>query len=151
MDCGWVASTGENIVLRKRNSQWQVVPLPPYISDNELLGTLWMGGNSEVIITGSGDVFRQSILNLNLIRRDIVNLGAYAYRIRGAFRNDVTIVGDFSMVWHWNGVSWYKHNELMNINDRLYGLAVSPTMIVAVGTRHGNGIDRKGLVVIGRR
>jgi len=149
--CGWNANTGENILLRRQSSHWQKIPLPNYISDTELLGTLWMYGNSEVIISGSGDIFRLSIFNLNLIRRVPVNLGAYAYRIRGVLRNDISLVGDFSMVWHWNGVSWHMYNELYNFDDRLYGLAVSPTMIVAVGTRIINMVERKGLVLVGKR
>jgi hypothetical protein len=149
--CGWNANTGENILLRRQSSHWQKIPLPNYISDTELLGTLWMDGNSEVIISGSGDIFRLSIFNLNLIRRVPVNLGAYAYRIRGVLRNDISLVGDFSMVWHWNGVSWHMYNELYNFDDRLYGLAVSPTMIVAVGTRIINMVERKGLVLVGKR
>jgi hypothetical protein len=110
-----------------------------------------MHARSEVLLTGSGDVFRQSILDLNVIRRDPVRLGGYAYRIRGAERNDIALIGDASMMWTWNGFSWRRHGQIANMDDRLYGLAISATLIVAAGTRFGSALNRNGLVWIGRR
>ena len=88
--CGWNESGG-GVILRKDGTLWQKLwdeRLPasssPY--NGELLGTLWTNGDKEYFITGSGDVFRHSIVHREIIRREPVGLGKYAYRIRGAGR-----------------------------------------------------------------
>jgi hypothetical protein len=152
--CGWNSSTGEGIILRKENSGWETIwhstQTTPSFYDGELLGSLWTDGQREYWITGSGDVFRHSITNNNVLKHEAVSLGNYAYRIRGTAKNDVMLAGDAEMVWHWNGVTWYKYNDLYNINDRLYSLAVSSQIVIAVGRTYST-FPGPAFISIGRR
>ena len=54
------------------------------------------------------------------------------------------------MIWHYNGKSWHKFEEIYNLDDRLYGLAVTDNLIAATGKRHGSGLG-DALLIIGRR
>jgi len=44
------------------------------------------------------------------------------------------------MLWHYNGKSWYKYEELYNstFDRRLFGLAVKDNFLVAVGWKDSN-------------
>ena len=161
--CGFNDSNGGSVVLRHVNGTWQTLwdrlapPRPPYIYASEL-SSLWTSGNGEFVAVG-GRFYHHSLYNLNIVHDEwirgtkgyrVFQMRNWAYRARGTARNDIWLVGDDAMIWHWNGSTWHRYEELTNANDRLYGLAVSSNMLVAVGTRY-NGIYRSGLVIIGRR
>ena len=161
--CGFNDTNGASVVLRLVNGVWQTVwdrlapPQPPYIYTS-YLSSLWSSGSGEYVVVG-GRFYRNSLLNINIVRNEyiptaigytIFQLGNFAYRVRGSERNDVFLVGDEAMIWHWNGATWLRYDGLINTDDRLYGLAVSSNTVVAVGTRY-NGIFRNGLVIRGRR
>jgi len=151
--CGWENSGGAMILRYVKGTLQTIwdeqVPRPPFVYHG-LIGTLYAPNNTTVFLSGTGDVFQQSLLNVGFVRQHPVDLVNYAYRIRGTAVNDLCVSGDFAMLWHWNGSTWHRYTELTNMNDRLYGLAVSAAMVVAVGTRY-NGISRTGLVIRGRR
>jgi hypothetical protein len=145
------------------NDVWQTVwdrlapPQPPYIYTS-YLSSVWSSGSGEYVVVG-GRFYRNSLLNINIVRNEyiptaigytIFQLGNFAYRVRGSERNDVFLVGDEAMIWHWNGATWLRYDGFINTDDRLYGLAASSNTVVAVGTRY-NGIFRNGLVIRGRR
>jgi hypothetical protein len=54
------------------------------------------------------------------------------------------------MIWHYNGKSWYKFEEVYNTDLRLYGLAVSENLIVAVGKSYSSGLGN-ALLIVGKR
>ena len=80
---------------------------------------------------------------------DINSWGSNA--VRGNDVNDIFTTGYNGLLWHFNGVSWKKYDELVNTTDPFYSLSVKGNIVVAVGERYLNGIDRYGLIVIGRR
>ncbi|MCK7527798.1 MAG: hypothetical protein MZV64_64395 [Ignavibacteriales bacterium] len=59
--------------------------------------------------------------------------------LKGSNKNNIIAAGDAAMIWHFNGATWYKYSELYNLEDRLYGLAVTDNVIVAVGKRYSAG------------
>ncbi len=71
--------------------------------------------------------------------------------VRGNNVNDIFTTGYNGLLWHFNGVSWKKHDELVNTTDPFYSISVKGNIVVAVGERYLNGIDRYGLITIGRR
>jgi len=161
--CGFNDTNGASAVLRLVNDVWQTVwdrlapPQPPYIYTS-YLSSVWSSGSGEYVVVG-GRFYRNSLLNINIVRNEyiptaigytIFQLGNFAYRVRGSERNDVFLVGDEAMIWHWNGATWLRYDGFINTDDRLYGLAASSNTVVAVGTRY-NGIFRNGLVIRGRR
>jgi len=71
--------------------------------------------------------------------------------LRGNDVNDIIACGAFGRIWHFNGITWKKFNELENNSDRLYRIEIKGNICIAVGYRYENGIERYGLVRIGRR
>ncbi len=162
--CGFNDSNGGSVVLRLVNGAWQTVwdrlapPRPPYIYAS-YLSSLWSPGRGEFVLVG-GRFYRNSLYDINIVRNEyiykpdgsshIFELVNFAYRVRGTARNDVCLTGDNAMIWHWNGLTWYRYDELLSENDRLYSHATFSSMVVAVGTRY-NSIFRNGLIIRGRR
>ena len=161
---GFDERIGASIVLRLENGTWHTVwdrlapPRPPYIYTS-YVSSVWSSGRGEFVAVG-GRFYRNSLLNINIVRNEYIyrsdgssylfQLDNFAYRVRGSERNDVFLAGDDAMVWHWNGTTWLRYNHLINPDDRLYGLAATSTMVIAVGTRY-SGIQRSALVLRGRR
>jgi hypothetical protein len=150
--CGW-NSDSRSILLRKNKDQWETLwskqnPSPPWIYSGDL-SSLWTSGNIDFMLAG-GKVYRHSLLDLSEIYKEPIVLDNFAYRVRGSDRNNIALAGDLAMIWHYNGINWHYYNELLNENDRTYGLGVSEDLIVTVGTRY-NSILRDALIIIGRR
>ncbi len=164
--CGFREQDGASTIIRRRAdnpSTWQRlwdsrISMPPYLYQG-FMSTLWSAGRSEFLIT-SGILFRHSFLNPSILRVERVvtangwhlfNFKNFPYRLRGTASNNVIAVGDDARIWHFNGQNWYSYEELLNSNDRLYGLFVSERMMVGVGTRYGAGPFRSALVITGKR
>ncbi|RJQ59596.1 MAG: hypothetical protein C4517_12415 [Stygiobacter sp.] len=71
--------------------------------------------------------------------------------IRGNEINDIIGCGVFGKVWHYNGLSWRKYDELERQTDGLKRIEIKGNMCAAVGYRYINGIERYGLIHIGKR
>jgi hypothetical protein len=71
--------------------------------------------------------------------------------IRGNEINDIIGCGVFGKIWHYNGVSWKRYKELERETDGLKRIEIKGNVCAAVGERFVNGIERYGLVHIGRR
>ena len=80
---------------------------------------------------------------------DINSWGSNA--VRGNDVNDIFTTGYNGVLWHFNGVSWKKYDELFNTSDPFYSISVKGNIVVAAGERYLNGIDRYGLITIGKR
>jgi hypothetical protein len=160
--CGWKDNNGNTVLLEIKNHKSNIIwnnfnPNPDY-HYRSFLSSVWASSNKEFIITG-GEVYRHSLVDKNITRIErvgrgnvweILRLGNFSYRIRGTERNDISLVGDDAMIWHFNGLSWHRFNTLLNENDRLYGLSTSNSLLVTVGKRY-NGILSSALIIIGRR
>lgn len=71
-------------------------------------------------------------------------------RIRGNGVNDLTIVGYYTMIAHFNGVTWRYFDEYIDANEHLYSVDQRGALTVAVGEIY-DPIDRKCLVFRGSR
>jgi hypothetical protein len=74
-----------------------------------------------------------------------------ANRVRGNDLNDIVTLGNNGRVWHYNGMTWKGYDALANTTDNYYSVAIKGNLIIAVGERYLNGVDRFGLIQIGRR
>jgi hypothetical protein len=72
-------------------------------------------------------------------------------RVRGNGVNDIVVVGNNGVIWHYNGKSWRAFNEVANHYDELSGVAIKGNLIVAVGYRYYDGVHYYGVVYKGRR
>jgi hypothetical protein len=149
--CGWESNGSESVLLRYQPGTWKALWMkshPDYSRPySGALTSLWGSGLKNYWIVGSDGVYLGSgdfAVSLG------VNLGNFPRRVRGNAPNDVFIVGDNAMIMHWNGKSWHEYTGLLNPQDRLLGLAVNPTTVVAVGFRI-RGITDVALVIVGKR
>jgi len=163
--CGWTNRNGRVAIIKIKESGevesvWdsQTNRTFSYYYHGQLLNTLWANGNGEFIFA-TGIVTRHSLLNNRLLRFDwvpylngwkVLDLGNYSYRIRGSNKNNIAIAGDEAMIWHYNGRTWHKFEELQYFDDRLYGLTVTENLIIAVGKRY-SGLTSGALLLVGRR
>jgi hypothetical protein len=74
-----------------------------------------------------------------------------ANRVRGNDINDIITVGNNGRVWHYNGMTWRGYVALANTTDNYFSVVIKGNIIIAVGERYLNGVDRYGLIQIGRR
>ncbi len=152
--CGWNWQGG-SVLLARRDENWiklwdRTAPNFPY-SYYGKISTLWTSGKKEYIVISSGRINRHSILNQNNVFEESFTLGNFAYCIRGNSKNNITIVGANSMIWHFNGYSWYQYTQFLNSDDRLNSVSLKNNLVVAVGLRYGSAFDKYGLIIIGRR
>ena len=70
--------------------------------------------------------------------------------IRGNNRNDFTIAGDYTMLAHYNGVTWRYFSELRTSNMHFNAVAQRCNLIVGVGVIP-DPIHSRGFVARGRR
>lgn len=162
--CGWSNSTGRVSLLKINNnaveSLWDSQTNTTLnIYRGTLLNSLYTNGSSEFVLVG-GQVLRHSLYNKSNVKLEwiktyngskVLELGNYAYRIKGSNKNNIIAAGDAAMIWHFNGATWYKYSELYNLEDRLYGLAVTENTTVAVGKRYSAGTLGGALLIVGRR
>lgn len=161
--CGWSNQNGRAAILRIEENAIESIwdsqtNTALSIYTGTLLNSLWTSGSGEFVLVG-GQIFRHSLIDKRIVRREwvptlngwkVLDLGNFAYRIRGSNKNNIIVAGDAAMIWHYNGNSWYKFEEIYHTYDRIYGLAVQENIIVAVGKRYGTGLG-DALLIIGRR
>jgi hypothetical protein len=159
--CGWDWSGRCTILDINFNSAkiiWDSQVLKNSFVFHDYINSLWANGNGEFMLAG-GAVYHYSLIDKNIIRNEwirhkngryVFDPGNFTYRIRGSGKNNIVIAGDGAMIWHYNGKSWHKYEELWNQDNRLYGLAVTDNLIIAAGTTF-EGFTEKAFLLIGRR
>ena len=117
-----------------------------------VLGGVWFIKNRKYFIVGDG-IFEKHFLNdLKWYRYPLNQIACcYSGAIRGSGISDIVIVGDFSDISHFNGSSWKEYKNLYNNQDQLVSVDIKENLIAAAGNRYINGINDKGLIIIGRR
>ncbi len=162
--CGWSNSTGRVSLLKiyadNIESLWDSqTNTTLIIYRGTLLNSLFANGNGEFVLVG-GQVLRHSAFYKNQVKLEwvknfngskVLELGNYAYKIKGSNKNNIIAIGDASMIWHFNGATWFKYSELYNLDKRLYGLAVTDKVTVTVGKRYSPGTLGGALLIVGRR
>ena len=72
-------------------------------------------------------------------------------RLRGNGVNDLTIVGDYSFIGHYNGFSWKYFEELWSDNISLLSVAQKGDLIIAVGYQYLLPWYSPVIIYIGKR
>ncbi len=142
--CGEDENKGNSVLLRKNSvNSWEKLyektANDPEAKYDSFLSTLWTAGNGEFWVAGfAKGIIRHSYSNT--LDEKVENFGRknYPYRMRGSGTNNVFMVGDGAMIWHYNGSTWKYYNEIFSGNDRLYSVAVSKNKMVAVGRRYSD-------------
>lgn len=74
------------------------------------------------------------------------DFGIFLARIRGNANNDITVVGDFGFVSHYNGNKWQSYPELYHSNMAYRSLAMKGNTIAAIGFKNNAAV-----ITIGKR
>ncbi len=123
---------------------------PGFISG--IIRSVWLNRNRLFTLT-TYDLYNSGI-NTNGEAKGIWKGNPYDWgvnKVRGNDINDIITCGVFGRVWHYNGVNWKIYTELVSQTDDLYKIEIKGNICVAIGERYINGIERKGIIHIGRR
>ena len=74
----------------------------------------------------------------------------FPHRLRGTNGNDMTIVGDYNLIAHFNGVTWRYFSEFSQQDHRLWSVDQKGEIVCAIGELI-DPIHSKALVYRGRR
>ena len=150
--CGWrnySVDTAQGILLRYDGTSWRTVwkrganTTPPY---GDYVSSLWC--QKHVFTSTNYGVYTQSMSGVDTAVQSL-SLNRFPYRIRGSSEDNVVMVGDFGMIWHYNQKDW----KMLNLTDPgqpLYSVAVSTNIIVAVGGDFDIGLGA-ALIYMGKR
>lgn len=145
--CGLRSDNLESVFLQNSGQGWTTIwkrDGPTAILPYEISVTSLWNGEALFLSTGRG-VFR--------VGQDdtlkIVTLPSFPYKIRGTAGNDVVVVGDNAMVWHWNGATW-KELLVENPAVTFYSVVIKDDRIIAVGSDFSS-FPPKGYILQGRR
>ncbi len=114
----------------------------------DLVTSVWASAKYLYVASSSG-VYRIRHGDPVANAEKMVTLGSYPYCIRGSGDNDVFVVGDNAMIWHYNGSSWKQLNSGSS-SQPLYGLSVSKSIVVAVGSNFASFPSRATVYVAHR-
>jgi hypothetical protein len=111
---------------------------------NWLKGVWFKGKYSPLYICGGGvKEYKQGQWNQ-------LNLPNYFTEgIRGNDLNDVTAVGDFGFITHFNGVRWYSAN--ISTDEVFTSVAIKNNTVAIAGYSTSGFVGKNAVVVIGRR
>jgi len=84
-----------------------------------------------------------------LWKGDINSWGSNA--VRGNDVNDIFTAGYDGLVWHYNGLGWKRYEILADPTNLFFKISTKENIVVFVGEKYLNGIDRYGLITIGKR
>jgi hypothetical protein len=138
--CGYSNDFGSSILLKYDGESWKTVWLRIGNSNVSPYGyfvtSVW-GLNSLVLSSGRG-IFEDTT--------QVTTLPWFPYQIRGSAENNIAVVGDEGMIWHYNGASWKE--VFSHTNQPFYSLDISETIIVAVGVEASIGFGA-GVIYLG--
>ncbi len=106
------------------------------------LDAIWFISNRKYYVVGDG-LWETRIPNINWIRQYILP-PLHKTSIKGQNLNDIVVGGAFWLLAHYNGLSWQTYFPM--ISGSFTSVEINDNIIIAVG-----GIDRKAVVVFGRR
>jgi hypothetical protein len=147
--CGYATYDNSSILLKYDGSQWKTIwtrpgrVTPPYV---DFITSIW--GDKHLFSSTNYGVYTQNISGTNTAVQSLP-LPHFPYSIRGSAENNVAVVGDLAMIWHYNGTDW-KSLNVTNLDQPLYSVAVSTNTIVGVGADY-DLISGLPLIYLGKR
>jgi len=149
--CGYSNDYTASVLLQYVGQTWVATwsrmqsSTPPF---GNLLSSVWAFGNSLYVASDLG-VFKcivsQPLQNAKLL----LPLSSFPYRIRGSSHNNIVVVGDRGMIWHYNGMTW-KLIGRTGLTQTLLSVAVGQNRIVAVGA-DDSSIPARAIAYLGRK
>lgn len=152
--CGWTDNVG-TVLLAYQNNQWRVVYFDSENRFNIRQDTLssiwtsvWTNNSTDIsILAPAGLYIAPSHTGGEAwLRKWFTDTFAPGFprRVRGTAPNDLFVVGDFSMVAHYNGASWRFFSELFGPTGRMRSVAVVGDEAFVVGNAAGRAVVYHG-------
>ncbi|MDE3058556.1 MAG: hypothetical protein KGJ59_11435 [Bacteroidota bacterium] len=141
LTCGWSNDESQSILLKYDGTNWKTVwsrngpSVNPY---GYFVSSVWE--TDSLFLSSGRGVFRDTT--------QVIVLPWFPYRIRGSANNNIAVAGDEGMIWHWSGTDWKQLN--LQSGEPLYSVAISKTMLIAVGSDFNIGLGA-ALIYIGKR
>jgi len=154
--CGYEPNNTESILLIYDGSSWNTHwnwSLQTGASDSNYVGllqSLWAMDSDSILIVGGEGAWRQDIEGLSPPRREDLNLNRFPRSVRGSAPNNIFIVGDEGMIWHFNGKNWKEMREVRNPNWIFNSVSVLENKVTIVGLDFSQG-NQRSLIVTGIR
>ena len=121
------------------------------IYNSSSIKTIWLDDRFFAWFTGAAfGVYRQSYKANSVIDHLTFNNQNASHKIRGSSSNNVFMVGDDAMVWHFNGSTWKFYSSLNREEDTLFSLDVKSNVIITVGV-NSSTLLTNALIIRGRR
>lgn len=140
---------GQSILLHGTLNNWQIAweqnRLASFPYEGEL-SSLWYAGNDSLVIVGGRQIYWQDIRGDSLPRKEAILLEAFPWKVRGQAHNDIFVVGQQGMVWHYNGQTWKSYTELQNDAHEFVSVAIRGDRVIIVGQDYSQGVQR--LIII---
>jgi hypothetical protein len=156
--CGW-EDFKPTVLLRYQGGTWEKVyedPFPFVLRQDSLsgvLGTLWTLSRNRLYVVSHYGPYRCPADTRGPGKRFSFTSGSlpgFPYRLRGNATNEITLVGGYSMIAHFNGIGWRYYSQLFDNDGSLRSVAQQGDLVVAVGLQYG-AISSRALVIRGRR
>jgi hypothetical protein len=109
------------------------------------LDGIWFASGKKYMVVGGG-FYLKSSFDAPAWSGSLGNTPFYSNAVRGTDTNNILVVGAFADILHYNGATWKQYPELRLADASLYGVAVTRSMVIAVG-----GVGQRALVIVGRK
>lgn len=150
---GYSLDYRKSVLLKLNNNNIEVVWENNSLSGTPPYGSLVFANkvlNNNLLVASSNGVY-QDKLKIKHPRKQLFFSSGATYRIAGTDVNDLFTVGDWSNVWHYNGLSSQLIHSEPNTPSRFHSAAAKDNIFTAVGMRVENVIYHKATILIGRR
>ncbi len=155
--CGW-EDFKPTVLLRLRNGMWETVfedPFPFITREDSLSGILtsiWSSDKLKLFILTDIALYLTTSNSQTYAKRIQFpsTWSGFPRRLRGSGVNDLSIVGEYNMIAHYNGVTWKHFTQFANQEGRVRSVAQRNNFVVVVGYNY-DPINSRGSVFRGRR
>ena len=150
---GYSLDYSKSALLRLENNNVEVIWENSSLSGTPPYGSLVFANkvlNNNLFVASSNGVY-QDKLKIKHPRKQLFYSSGAINRIAGTGVNDLFTVGDWSNVWHYNGLNSRLIHSEQNTTSRFHSAAAKDNIFTAVGMRVENVIYHKATILIGRR
>ncbi|MBU0712415.1 hypothetical protein KKA87_10935 [bacterium] len=163
--CGKADNSLASVILYFKNGEWHTIyeryadntnSLDDVVRYNPHCNTIWTHPSSEKLWVGGGyGLFTLDNKFYPTKYTEIDVLGeigyfSYPHKIRGNNPYDIFITGGYSSLYHYNGQTWHRYQELFDDDKEFGAIKVKDDTIYIVGDYFGSFLS-SGLLIKGLR
>ncbi len=156
--CGWI-DFKPTVLLRLMNGMWEKAfeDLFPFVFREDslagILTSIYTSDDRRLFVASGYGLYQCRSNTRGEGKRTSFTpdiLPGLPNRVRGNNVNDMVMVGYYTMITHYNGITWKYFNQFKNDNEHLFSIDEKRAFVIAVGKIY-DPIHSRGLVFRGRR